>query len=105
MANSAFSWRSPRDGGKLQSEAALRRQIETDTHPPGEYRSDTVRNVEAWYKAYRDRARRQTLSEARRSCWDMVTPLRIAFVEWPEALSTTDAQWDRVERLRQRRAS
>jgi putative endopeptidase len=37
---------------KLQSEAALRRQIATDTHAPGEYRSDTVRNVEAWYKAY-----------------------------------------------------
>jgi predicted metalloendopeptidase len=38
---------------KLQSEAALRRQIESDTHAPGEYRSDTVRNVEAWYKAYK----------------------------------------------------
>ncbi len=37
---------------KLQSDAALRRQIKTDTHSPGEYRSDTVRNVEAWYKAY-----------------------------------------------------
>ena len=37
---------------KTQSEAALRRQIATDHHPPGEYRSDTVRNVEAWYKAY-----------------------------------------------------
>jgi len=37
---------------KLQSEAALRRQIATDTHSPGEYRSDTVRNVEAWYKAF-----------------------------------------------------
>jgi putative endopeptidase len=37
---------------KFQSDAALRRQITTDTHPPGEYRSDTVRNVEAWYKAY-----------------------------------------------------
>jgi putative endopeptidase len=37
---------------KIQSEAALRRQITTDTHAPGEYRSDTVRNVEAWYKAY-----------------------------------------------------
>ena len=37
---------------KTQSEAALRRQIATDTHPPEEYRSDTVRNVEAWYKAY-----------------------------------------------------
>jgi predicted metalloendopeptidase len=37
---------------KAQSEAALRRQVKSDTHPPGEYRSDTVRNVEAWYKAY-----------------------------------------------------
>ena len=37
---------------KLQSEAALRKQITTDTHPPGEYRSDTVRNVDAWYKAF-----------------------------------------------------
>ena len=37
---------------KLQNEAASRRQILTDTHPPGEYRSDTVRNVDAWYKAY-----------------------------------------------------
>jgi predicted metalloendopeptidase len=37
---------------KIQTEAALRSQIASDTHPPGEYRSDTVRNVEAWYKAY-----------------------------------------------------
>ena len=37
---------------RLQSEASLRVQIKTDTHPPGEYRSDTVRNVEAWYKAF-----------------------------------------------------
>lgn len=37
---------------KIQSDAALRRQITTDTHAPGEYRSDTVRNVEPWYKAY-----------------------------------------------------
>jgi putative endopeptidase len=37
---------------KAQGEAALRRQITTDNHPPGEYRSDTVRNVESWYKAY-----------------------------------------------------
>jgi putative endopeptidase len=37
---------------RIQSEAALRRQITTDTHAPGEYRSDTVRNVDAWYKAY-----------------------------------------------------
>jgi predicted metalloendopeptidase len=37
---------------KIQSEAALRRQIATDTHAPGEYRSDAVRNVDAWYKAF-----------------------------------------------------
>ncbi len=37
---------------KAQSETVLRRQIKTDTHSPGEYRSDTVRNVEAWYKAF-----------------------------------------------------
>ena len=37
---------------KLQSEAALRKQVKTDTHPPGEYRSDTVRNFDAWYQAY-----------------------------------------------------
>jgi predicted metalloendopeptidase len=24
----------------------------SDTHSPGQYRSDTVRNVDAWYKAY-----------------------------------------------------
>ena len=29
-----------------------RLQIITDRHSPGEYRSDTVRNVEARYKAY-----------------------------------------------------
>jgi putative endopeptidase len=37
---------------RLQNDAALRRQIKTDSHSPGEYRSDTVRNVEAWYKAF-----------------------------------------------------
>jgi predicted metalloendopeptidase len=37
---------------KAQTEAALRRQIKTDHHAPGEYRSDTVRNVDAWYKAF-----------------------------------------------------
>ena len=60
---------------KTQSEAALRRQITTDTHAPGEYRSDTVRNVDAWYKALRGRARRQAISEARRSRSDLVTPI------------------------------
>jgi predicted metalloendopeptidase len=38
---------------KLQSEAGLRRQIQTDTHAPGEYRSDTVRNVPEWYEAFK----------------------------------------------------
>ena len=42
----AHRWR------RIQPEAALRRQIASDTHAPGEYRSDTVRNVEPWYKAY-----------------------------------------------------
>jgi len=37
---------------RSQSEAALRGQIATDTHTPGEYRSDAVRNLDAWYKAY-----------------------------------------------------
>lgn len=37
---------------KMQSDDALRQQIKTDTHPPAEFRSDAVRNVEAWYKAY-----------------------------------------------------
>lgn len=37
---------------KVQPEAALRRQVASDTHAPGQYRSDTVRNVEGWYKAY-----------------------------------------------------
>jgi hypothetical protein len=35
----------------------------------------------------RDQAQRQALSKNQRSCRDMVTPLRIAFVEWPEPLS------------------
>jgi putative endopeptidase len=38
---------------KLQTEAALRQQLKADTHPPGEYRTDTVRNVDAWYDAYK----------------------------------------------------
>jgi putative endopeptidase len=37
---------------KTQSDAALRRQIAADTHAPGRYRSNSVRNVDAWYKAY-----------------------------------------------------
>lgn len=37
---------------RVQSDEALRRQIAGDTHPPGEYRSDTVRNLDAWYGAF-----------------------------------------------------
>jgi predicted metalloendopeptidase len=37
---------------KLQTETALRQQLKTDIHSPGEYRSDTVRNVDAWYEIY-----------------------------------------------------
>jgi endothelin-converting enzyme/putative endopeptidase len=33
-------------------EASLRRQVMTDPHSPGEYRCDTVRNIDAWYKAF-----------------------------------------------------
>lgn len=33
-------------------EAALRRQIMTDEHSPSEYRTDMVRNVDAWYSAF-----------------------------------------------------
>jgi putative endopeptidase len=37
---------------RVQSDTALRGQVKTDTHPPGEYRSDTVRNLDAWYDAF-----------------------------------------------------
>jgi endothelin-converting enzyme/putative endopeptidase len=33
-------------------EAALRRQILTDGHSPAQYRADTVRNSDSWYKAF-----------------------------------------------------
>jgi len=36
----------------LQTSDSLRNQILTDTHPPGPYRSDTVRNLDAWYAAF-----------------------------------------------------
>jgi endothelin-converting enzyme/putative endopeptidase len=32
--------------------AALRQQVLTDSHSPGEYRSATVRNIDAWYPAF-----------------------------------------------------
>src|SRR5213078_2785694 len=34
-------------------EPALRRQILTNGHAPAEYRADTVRNIDAWYAAFR----------------------------------------------------
>jgi predicted metalloendopeptidase len=37
---------------RLQSDASLRRQLATDIHLTAEYRSDAVRNVEAWYQAF-----------------------------------------------------
>ena len=36
----------------IQSEAAARNQVANDTHLPGEFRSDSVRNINAWYDAY-----------------------------------------------------
>lgn len=33
-------------------EAAMRRQVLTDSHAPAEYRADMVRNADAWYKAF-----------------------------------------------------
>ena len=33
-------------------EAALRQRIATDGHAPGQYRALTVRNMDAWYKAF-----------------------------------------------------
>jgi predicted metalloendopeptidase len=37
---------------RLQTDEALRQQIATDTHPPGEFRAATVRNLDAWYGAF-----------------------------------------------------
>ena len=33
-------------------EAALRQQVLTDPHSPGEFRADTARNLDAWYAAF-----------------------------------------------------
>ena len=42
----AQSWRT-----KLR-EAALRQRLVVDGHAPPEYRADTVRNLDAWYKTF-----------------------------------------------------
>jgi putative endopeptidase len=39
------------EAGK-EREAALRQQILTDPHSPGEYRADTIRNLDPWYPAF-----------------------------------------------------
>ncbi len=38
-------------GSKVR-EQALRQQVLTNEHAPGEYRAETVRNVDAWYRAF-----------------------------------------------------
>lgn len=38
--------------GEKSRDAALRQQVMTDSHSPGEYRADTVRNIDAWYDAF-----------------------------------------------------
>jgi endothelin-converting enzyme/putative endopeptidase len=38
--------------GSKSREAALRRQVLTDGHSPAQFRADTVRNSDAWYKAF-----------------------------------------------------
>jgi putative endopeptidase len=38
--------------GEKTREAALRQQVMTDSHSPGEYRAATVRNIDAWYGAF-----------------------------------------------------
>jgi predicted metalloendopeptidase len=43
----AQTWR------RKSREPALRRQVVTDGHSPAEYRADTVRNLDAWYDAFK----------------------------------------------------
>jgi putative endopeptidase len=40
------TWRS-----KMR-DAALRQRVKTNVHAPGEFRAETVRNLDAWYKAF-----------------------------------------------------
>jgi putative endopeptidase len=39
--------------GSKSREAALRQQVMTDPHAPAQYRADTVRNIDAWYGAFK----------------------------------------------------
>jgi len=38
--------------GEKPRDAALRQQVLTDPHAPGEYRASTVRNIDPWYEAF-----------------------------------------------------
>jgi putative endopeptidase len=38
--------------GSKSREAGLRQQVMTDPHAPAQYRADTVRNIDGWYKAF-----------------------------------------------------
>jgi putative endopeptidase len=38
--------------GIKERDAALRQDVMTDIHAPDEYRADTVRNLDAWYRAF-----------------------------------------------------
>jgi endothelin-converting enzyme/putative endopeptidase len=42
--------------GEKVRDAALRQQVLTDPHSPGEYRADTVRNIDGWYTAFEAKA-------------------------------------------------
>jgi putative endopeptidase len=39
--------------GSKTRDAALRQQVMTDSHAPAEYRAATVRNIDAWYAAFK----------------------------------------------------
>jgi putative endopeptidase len=41
------------DYGSKVRDAALRAQVMSDSHSPGQYRSATVRNIDAWYDAFK----------------------------------------------------
>jgi endothelin-converting enzyme/putative endopeptidase len=40
------------DYASVVRDAALRQQVMVDSHSPGQWRSDTVRNIDAWYSAF-----------------------------------------------------
>ncbi|HEV2713611.1 MAG TPA: M13 family metallopeptidase, partial [Terriglobales bacterium] len=42
--------------GSKTREAALRQEVMTDPHAPGEFRAATVRNIDAWYAAFEVKA-------------------------------------------------